>query len=386
MTQPRILVLSDSAYGTSGFSTVSLNVCKILANLGYRVFNAGIGYAGNPVSNQWFTIFPAGPPTPDNQHGYFTFEHYIRKLKPDVLLSICDLQYIKYIPEKKPKDLPWVAYFPVDTHDWIKEWFDIARKPNYLIPYSKFAYNLMKVNRIKPYDMIYHGVDPEVFFPMDKKEVREKYFPNMDKDTFVVGTVATLNPRKMWGVWFEVVDKFLKDKDDAIVIALCDPRVKVHGWYPFNETRISKGLENKVITPADYNFYAGGYTPPEINIYYNLFDCHLLTTGGEGFGLPILESMAAGCPNIATDYTACPEIIDDAGFLIPIKKFVRLKRTERPIADVDAAVDYLNLLYEDKKLKEKLSKKAYERSKMFHWKNTEHQWRRVMEDALSGKK
>lgn len=36
----------------------------------------------------------------------------------------------------------------------------------------------------------------------------------------------------------------------------------------------------------------------------------------EGFGAPILEAMARGCPVIAADATAIPEIVEDAGILV----------------------------------------------------------------------
>jgi alpha-1,3-rhamnosyl/mannosyltransferase len=37
----------------------------------------------------------------------------------------------------------------------------------------------------------------------------------------------------------------------------------------------------------------------------------------EGFGLPVLEAMAAGVPVIAADATALPEVVGNAGVLLP---------------------------------------------------------------------
>ncbi|NNE74833.1 MAG: glycosyltransferase family 4 protein, partial [Acidimicrobiales bacterium] len=37
----------------------------------------------------------------------------------------------------------------------------------------------------------------------------------------------------------------------------------------------------------------------------------------EGFGIPILEAMALGCPVIAADATAVPEVVGSAGILVP---------------------------------------------------------------------
>jgi glycosyltransferase involved in cell wall biosynthesis len=36
----------------------------------------------------------------------------------------------------------------------------------------------------------------------------------------------------------------------------------------------------------------------------------------EGFGLPLTEAMTAGCPVIAADATALPEVVGDAGLLV----------------------------------------------------------------------
>jgi alpha-1,3-rhamnosyl/mannosyltransferase len=36
----------------------------------------------------------------------------------------------------------------------------------------------------------------------------------------------------------------------------------------------------------------------------------------EGFGLPITEAMAAGCPVIASTATALPEVVGDAGIVV----------------------------------------------------------------------
>ncbi len=63
----------------------------------------------------------------------------------------------------------------------------------------------------------------------------------------------------------------------------------------------------------------------------------------EGFGAPVIEAMARGCPVIAADNTALPEVVGDAGVLIDAddteawsKELVRLLEDEAHHADLVA--------------------------------------------------
>jgi len=47
------------------------------------------------------------------------------------------------------------------------------------------------------------------------------------------------------------------------------------------------------------------------------FDCLVLPTKGEGFGLPVLQSQALGIPVIVTDYSGCTDFANnDTAFLL----------------------------------------------------------------------
>ena len=50
---------------------------------------------------------------------------------------------------------------------------------------------------------------------------------------------------------------------------------------------------------------------------YGKYDAFVLPTRGEGWGLPIMEAMAAGVPVIVTNYSAIPDYVhDDCGYLV----------------------------------------------------------------------
>ena len=50
---------------------------------------------------------------------------------------------------------------------------------------------------------------------------------------------------------------------------------------------------------------------------YRAADAVVVTSRHEGFGLPALEAMASGVPVVAYDNTAVPEVVGDAGVLVP---------------------------------------------------------------------
>ena len=77
----------------------------------------------------------------------------------------------------------------------------------------------------------------------------------------------------------------------------------------------------------------------------------------EGFGLPIIESMACGCPVIASNVSSIPEITGDAAILVDPR-------------NVEELVTALNQILTDDKLRKDLSKKSFLNSSKYRWENS----------------
>lgn len=60
----------------------------------------------------------------------------------------------------------------------------------------------------------------------------------------------------------------------------------------------------------------GRVTDAELADLYSAALCLLFTSRAEGFGLTPLEAMACGCPVVAYDNSALPEVVGDAGLLV----------------------------------------------------------------------
>jgi alpha-1,3-rhamnosyl/mannosyltransferase len=74
----------------------------------------------------------------------------------------------------------------------------------------------------------------------------------------------------------------------------------------------------------------------------------------EGFGVPVLEAMVAGCPVVASDATAIPEVVGDAGLLLSPD-------------DADAWTTALDRLLSDAGLREDLVRRGRARAREFSW-------------------
>lgn len=86
----------------------------------------------------------------------------------------------------------------------------------------------------------------------------------------------------------------------------------------------------------------------------------------EGFGLPLIESMASGTPVLTSNESALPEIAENAALCVPP-------------SDVGAIAKGIERLVKDKKLYEEFVDKGYERARAFSWKATaEETWNVIL--------
>jgi len=88
----------------------------------------------------------------------------------------------------------------------------------------------------------------------------------------------------------------------------------------------------------------------------------------EGFGLPILEAMACGCPVICSNTSSMPEVAGDAAILITPE-------------DEIALAEAIDNVMEDEKLSQQLVKSGYSRASEFNWNNTAQKTMSIFEKA-----
>ena len=118
-------------------------------------------------------------------------------------------------------------------------------------------------------------------------------------------------------------------------------------------------LKERIIIP--------GYVPDaDLAAIYSGATAFLFPSLMEGFGLPPLEAMQCGTPVIASNTTSTPEVVGDAGILLPP-------------TDRDAWCQAMLNLSRQSSLRAELREKSLQRSKLFSW-------QRFMDETLRGYK
>jgi glycosyltransferase involved in cell wall biosynthesis len=87
---------------------------------------------------------------------------------------------------------------------------------------------------------------------------------------------------------------------------------------------------------------------------YSMADAFVLPSLYEGFGIPLLEAMACGCPIVTSTQGSCPEVVDGAGVLV----------NPRDTSDIAAGI---YRVVTDRVLASSLVEKGYQRVAQFSW-------------------
>jgi glycosyltransferase involved in cell wall biosynthesis len=177
-----------------------------------------------------------------------------------------------------------------------------------------------------------------------KTEEIEKKYNTTDKYFIHIGT---LEPRK--NLMFLVRSYSLAVKSgvkENLVIA------GKKGWYFEGLFDLVKklGLEKRVI-------FTGYVEDKDTPTLYSGATALIFPSIYEGFGFPPLEAMACGTPVISSNTSSLPEVVGDAGILIPPKN-------EKEWANMMIEVSQNN------KLAEKLKIKGLQQAKKFSWEQT----------------
>lgn len=166
-----------------------------------------------------------------------------------------------------------------------------------------------------------NGVDFEIYDREKNKEELKKIQKKYDLPEKFVLYVGTLQPRKNIPVLIEAV----KNIDTSLVVV---GSKNARNFDPQIEKMIKKyGLREKIIFP-------GWIDEEDKPTLFKLAICFVFPSLYEGFGIPILEAMAAGTPVVCSDIPVFRKIGEDAAlFCNPKKNDEFLKNISKVLND-----------------------------------------------------
>ncbi len=321
-------------------------------------------YDSSFIFSDNITPVVAGPPTRHPVLWFFWLEFVIPRIlkkyqaeiffSPDGFLSL--RTRVKSIPvihdisfAHRPKDLPFV----------VRTYY------NFFFP--KFAAKAFRICTVSPYSqkdlvetygiaralirVVYNGAN-EAYQPLSENEikaVRKEYSEGMPYFLYV----GSLHPRKNVGTLIAAYQNFIHKtglKVKLVVVGANMWKVKGHHSNAPSPDPETGGNGMEVV-------YTGRLEPEQL---YKVMGGALALTfvpWYEGFGIPVVEAMAAGVPVLTSNVTSLPEVGGKAVLYADP-------------SSVPEICDRMEKLATDPELREKLISAGLERSKLFSWDKT----------------
>jgi glycosyltransferase involved in cell wall biosynthesis len=249
------------------------------------------------------------------------------------VVTIHDLIFMRY-PE---------FYKPIDRKIYFKKVKYACHSADKIIAISKQTkHDIETFFHVPPekVELIYQPVSPVFFEKQNVAEIRTKYHL---PEKFIL-SVGTIEPRKNQLALLQA----LQSKEIKVPVVFVGKQTssymtELNRFIKENElgTRITF-LSN--IPEADL---AALYQTATLSVYISVF---------EGFGLPVIESMACGCPVVTSSVSVLPETAGDAAVLCNPAK-------------VEEIAQKVALLLENKNFRNEIIEKGKQRSILFHPEN-----------------
>lgn len=210
-------------------------------------------------------------------------------------------------------------------------------------------------------DVVHHGVELDEFATSPGKGVEERVRRKYGLSGRILLHVGTLIPVKNLPFLVRAFSRLVSSgsySDCQLVLA------GGKGWGAEDVSRAitDTGMEDRVIV-------TGHIPKEELIALYHLADLFVFPTKYEGFGLPMLESFAAGTPVVASKASCLPEVGGDAAIYFDTDSMEQLcARMRDCLCDED--------------LRQKMINRGKQRVEEFSWEKTARQTLQVYQRAV----
>lgn len=292
---------------------------------------------------------------PDILHITHLFEWYYLSIPKNIktIITVFDVIPIIYkkIYLKKTNEL-----------NWYKKRLDQIKFADKIITISETSKsdleNILGISKEK-IKVIYCGIN-EKFKKIDKQVAKEKLKSNYGIIKPFVLAVSAASYHKNTSRIFQAFKKYIikTNNEDLLLVVVC--KLILSERKSWEKELEELGIRDRVMLTdfvVDENM-PYFYSAAELLIFPSLY---------EGFGLPIAEAMACGCPVITSNVSSMPEVGGRAAY------YVNPKSTRSIASGIETVLT-------DEKLRKRMTGLGFKQAKKFNWEHSAEKTIKVYKD------
>lgn len=249
------------------------------------------------------------------------------------------------------KEMNLACWVPIDHAPAPPQVFKFLKDGgHHAIAMSKFGEEMLLAAGQPRDELTYipHAIDRSVFRDTGKESRKRLGIPD---EAFLVTTVAAnrgrVPVRKGFGEMADAMAMFMKDRPDVMWLIHTEQFGFAEG---VNLPRLlaAVGIDpDRVRYPHPVQF-RNGIPDASLADIYSASDAHLLLSMGEGFGIPVVEALSCGVPNIVSDASAQRELVGVHSKKVKVQRtWDEYQTSWFVIANIEAAYAALQELYEE---------------------------------------
>ena len=379
-----ILLVSDCGV-PSGYGRIADEVATRLVKRGYSIVAASVLYDGLlPARRAFSEVLPYHVASlrdrPDWAH---RVKLMAESAAPDIVLVIQDATHVEAV---RHSGIDWsqhafVAITPVDGKPIAINWQALIRGADAAMTISEFGVQAYREAGIQV-GLCRPGVDTNYFYehsPEERLQLRGKI--NLPLDSFIVGTFAMNQGRKLVPNMLEIFFKFAIDKPNCYYLLDMEP-ASAGGWDIMGLCKQNGWDTDKLLFRQQVEA-----TLPEVRDRMNLLNVQMVISEREGYGLPLVESQACGVIAMAQDWSSGNEITGGGkhGLLVrPIdyKTYSGWGGARNAFPEIEHAVELLNQAYGDLPARWALKEAGKKWARSHTWDNTTDQVEHVLRTVM----
>lgn len=310
----RIGWTSNAPWSPTGYGMQTNEIVPRLAKDGHKVaIMANYGLAGTtlewngvPVMQQGMDAY-SNDLTPAQIAWWLAQEPQV----PGMAVTLYDVWVYK---SPQWDDLPIASWTPVDhsvVPAEVKAWFDRRGKGKWAIAMSRFGEHELLKAGISRENLFYapHSFNEEIFKPTESAIRKDLNIPEDAHLTMINSANKGITPiRKCFPEMLLAWSTFAKSHPNAYLYLHTDFFGLANGVKLERLLQAVDAPADRVRIVPQFEFRQG-LSAEVLARLYTAADVLLMTSRGEGFGVPAIEAQACGTPVIVTNWTAQPELV-----------------------------------------------------------------------------